>query len=178
MNRPHSCNRRALAVEPLSAEAFAPYGDVIEAGGAARHHTINEGFAERFHDLAVLDLIGDGGRPIVSIFKALPRRLPMHLALLERHPLGSQAFVALAPQRFLVVVAEAAPQPALDRIRCFCAAPGQGVNYARGTWHHPLIALDTPCDFLVIDRGGMSDERNCDEYPLDAGSIWVDHSTG
>jgi ureidoglycolate lyase len=164
-----------LLIEPLTAEAFRPFGDVIEASEQARHFTINDGFAERYHDLATVDVGTGGGRPIISIFRAQPRKLPMQLVLLERHPLGSQAFVPLSPQPYLVVVAEAGaePEPALSKIRCFKAAPGQGVNYARGTWHHPLIALHTPCDFLVVDRGGAPGDANCDEHRLANTPIWI-----
>jgi ureidoglycolate lyase len=162
-----------LTIEPLTADAFRPFGDVIEASDAARHFTINEGFAERYHDLARIDTSGEGGHSLVSIFKALPRTFPMAITVMERHPLGSQAFVALAPMPFLVVVAVPGDAPALGDIRCFLAAPGQGVNYARGTWHHPLIALDAPGDFLVIDRGGPVEQGNCDEIALQEGVLWL-----
>ena len=165
----HTCS---LAIEPLTAAAFSPFGDVIETSDAARHFTINDGFAERYHDLARVEL-GDAGRPVLSIFKAQPRKLPLQLQLLERHPLGSQAFMPLSQLPYLVVVAEAGPPPQTAQIRCFMAAPGQGVNYAPGTWHHPLIALHAPCDFLVIDRGGVPGENNCDEHPLAAPPVCV-----
>lgn len=162
-----------LTIEPLTAEAFRPFGEVIEAGGSARHFTINQGFAERYHDLVHIDTAGEGGHTVVSIFKALPRTFPMAITTMERHPLGSQAFVALAPMPFLVVVAPPGAAPGPQDLRCFLAQAGQGVNYARGTWHHPLIALDTPCDFLVIDRGGPAEQGNCDEVALDEGALWV-----
>ena len=146
--------RTTLTIEPLTAEAFRPFGDVIEARDTAHHFTINQGFAERYHDLAHIDTAGEGGHAIVSLFKALPRDFPMAIEEMERHPLGSQAFVALAPAPFLVVVAPPGAAPGPEDLRCFLAQAGQGVNYARGTWHHPLIALDAPGDFLVIDRGG------------------------
>ncbi|WP_367846535.1 ureidoglycolate lyase [Rhodoferax sp. WC2427] len=162
-----------LAIEPLTAEAFRPFGDVIEASASVRHFSINDGFAQRFHDLAQIDVGSGGGRAILSIFQALPRQLPMQLVLLERHPLGSQAFMPLSGLPYLVVVAEAGPVPVLAQIRCFRAAPGQGVNYARGTWHHPLIALQAPSDFLVVDRGGAPGDANCDEHPLGDTPIWI-----
>ena len=167
--------RLALPIEALTAASFQPFGDVIEASPSRRHFSINDGFAERYHDLARVEL-GAQGRAIISIFKALPRTLPMQLRLLERHPLGSQAFMPLSALPFLVVVAEAGEVdagPQLTGIRCFQAAAGQGINYARGTWHHPLIALHQACDFLVIDRGGAPNEANCDEYPLDGTAIWI-----
>ncbi len=157
---------RMLAVEPLTAAAFRPFGDVIEAAASATRRTINEGYAERFHDLAHIDTAEQGGRTLVNIFRAVPRTLPLTLSLVERHVLGSQAFVPLAPTRFLVVVAAAGPAPNADQLRCFMAAAGQGVNYARGTWHLPLLALDAGGDFLVIDRGGPGAAQDCEVHPM------------
>ena len=165
--------RHWLPVEPLHAQAFAPFGEVIEAGDATPHRTINEGFAQRFDDLARLDTLRQHGRPVLSVFRARPRTLPLQLRLLERHLLGSQAFVPLLPQRFLVVVAPAGPQPTPANLRCFMSRPGQGVNYAAGTWHHPLIALDAGGDFLVIDRGGPHAEEDCEEHSLLGEEVWV-----
>lgn len=165
--------RHWLAVEPLQPQAFRPFGDVIEAGDGVPRRTINEGFAERYDDLARLDTLRQGGHPVLSIFRARPRAWPLQLRLVERHRLGSQAFVPLRPQRFLVVVAPAGPAPQLSQLRCFMAGPGQGVNYAAGTWHHPLIALDAGGDFLVIDRGGPSAAEDCDEHALLDAQVWV-----
>lgn len=167
---------QVLTFEPLSAEAFRPFGNVIEASDAARHFPINDGYAERYHDLARIDVASQGGHALLNIFRAKPRSLPFQLLLLERHPLGSQAFVPLSALTYLVVVAPAAAEPALNQVRCFLAAPGQGVNYARGTWHHPLIALHACCDFLVVDRGGPADDENCDIYPLASPPIWIESS--
>lgn len=156
----------ALRVEPLTAAAFAPFGDVIEAGPAARHYPINDGLAERFHDLARLDTQAEGGRPLLNIFRAQGQALPRRIEALERHRLGSQAFVPLAPQRFLVVVARPGPAPEPAQLRAFLTSPGQGVNYAAGTWHHPLIALGDGGDFWVIDRGGPTAEDDCEVVRL------------
>jgi ureidoglycolate lyase len=166
--------RHLLHVEPLSAEAFRPYGDVIEASDAARHYSINRGDAMRYDDLANVDVSANGGRAIVSIFRARAHSLPLRLEMLERHPLGSQAFMPLSPHAYLVVVAFAGPPPEPSQLRCFRTAPGQGVNYARGTWHHPLLALETTSDFLVVDRGGPASSDNCDEHPLEATPVWVE----
>ena len=157
---------RPLAVEPLTAVTFRPFGEVIAASEAASRYPINAGYAERLHDVARLDTQADGGRPVLSLFRAKPRSLPMRIELLERHLLGSQAFMPLMAQRFLVVVAPPGPAPDAASLRCFLAAPGQGVNYARGTWHHPLIALDAGGDFLVIDRGGPGAASDCEEVCL------------
>ncbi len=164
----------ALKLESLTPAAFQPFGDVIQARQSGHHFSINSGFAERFHDLARIDVSALGGQPVISIFKAKPRQFPMQLLLLERHPLGSQAFVPMSDQPFLVVVAPAGDAPDLHQLRCFLAAPGQGVNYARGIWHHPLIALHAPGDFLVLDRASPQADANCDEYPLAGASFWID----
>lgn len=167
-----STPRRTLTIEPLTAQAFEPFGEVMEASDSARHFTINAGSTERYHDLARIDVSSGGGHAILSIFKAQPRSLPLRLLLLERHPLGNQAFMPLSALPYLVVVTEANPVPDLSRIRCFRAAPSQGVNYARGTWHHPLLALQSQSDFLVVDRGGAG--ANCDEYPLTDEPCWIE----
>lgn len=150
-------------VEPLTREAFAPFGDVIEASDAVRHFPINEGTTERYHDLAKIDL-DDAGRAIVSIFRAQPRSLPLTLTLLERHPLGSQAFMPLQGRPYLVAVAPRGDAFDTGDVRVFLARGDQGVNYAAGVWHHPLLALDAVSDFLIVDRAGPG--ANCDERDL------------
>ena len=151
-----------LRIERLTREAFAPFGDVIELDGA-RHYPINEGTTERFHDLARVDVNTQGGRPLISVFRAQPRAWPIDIAMMERHPLGSQAFVPLSDAPYLVVVA---PAGELDptKLRAFSTHGWQGVNYAKGVWHHPLLALERVSDFLIVDRGG--DGPNCDEAQL------------
>ncbi|MCY1176174.1 Ureidoglycolate lyase [compost metagenome] len=89
--------------------------------------------------------------------------------MMERHPLASQAFVPLSGRAYLVVVAPAGPAPQVEDLRVFLARGDQGVNYAPGVWHHPLLALDEVSDFLVIDRGGPGD--NCDEVKLTPGGL-------
>lgn len=151
-----------LKIERLTREAFAPFGDVIELAGA-KHFAINGGTTQRYHDLATVDLGPDGGRTLINVFRGQPRRLPYEVKMLERHPLGSQAFIPLKTTPYLVVVA---PAGELDvgRMRAFVSEGWQGVNYARGVWHHPLLALDEVSDFVVVDRGGEG--HNCDEQDL------------
>lgn len=134
-----------LRPEPLTARAFAPFGRVIEADPATARE-INQGYATRFHALAEVET---DAAVILSIFRGRPR--PPVIAMLERHPLGGQAFVPLGGRDWLVVVAER-PEPGL--LRAFRARGDQGVLYARGTWHHPLLVLGAPQDFLVADREG------------------------
>lgn len=142
---------RRLQVEPLTRAAFAPFGDVLEAAGPAIK--INGGRCDRHNDLAQLDFGGPGGRAIVSVFRSRPISLPYAVSLMERHPLGSQAFSPMTGGRFLVLVApdeEGAP----GRPRAFLTRSGQGVNLHRGVWHGPLAPLRRSGSFLVVDRGG------------------------
>ncbi|GAB3242826.1 ureidoglycolate lyase [Chitinimonas naiadis] len=152
-----------LTVQALTAEAFKPFGDVIEAAEAVRHFPINGGNTERYHDLARLDA-GQDGRVIVSLFRGQPRSLPFTVAMMERHPLGSQAFYPLSGRAYLVVVALPGDPPTANTVQAFLATGQQGVNYAAGVWHHPLLALDAVSDFLVLDRAGTG--PNCDEVVL------------
>jgi ureidoglycolate lyase len=147
----------------LTAEAFAPFGEVIEIG---QHlpRWINGGTCERFDDVAQPDVLASGGSPKISIFRAAARQLPFHVKVLERHPLSSQAFIPLDGLPFLVVVAEAGDAPLSGRIRAYRSSGTQGVNYRRNTWHHALLALERTSHFLVIDRGGPGE--NCDETPV------------
>ena len=155
-----------LRIAPLTRDAFAAFGDVIETEGA-EHFTINQGTTERYHDLAGVEL-GEG-RALINVFRAEPRSFPMELAMMERHPLGSQAFVPMNGSDFLLVVAPAGPAPAPGDLRAFLAKGGQGVNYRAGVWHYPVLALRRQTDFLVVDRGGPG--NNLDEVTLDDPAI-------
>lgn len=140
-----------LAVRPLTKDHFAPFGDVLEADGAAVR-MINGGTTERFHALAAASVDPDGC-VIINLFRAQPRAFPYTVDMMERHPLGSQAFYPLSDRPWLVVAAE-------DRDghpgepQAFLARGNQGVNYRANVWHHPLIALGAVSDFLVVDRDG------------------------
>lgn len=155
---------KTLTIEPLTREAFAPFGDVIEASDAVKHFTINEGNTERYHDLAHIDP-GEDGRAIVSIFRGLARTLPFTVTMMERHPKASQAFMPLSGRPYLIVVALRETAPTLADLRVFLCQGTQGVNYATGVWHHPLLALEATSDFLIVDRSGPGD--NCDIVDLD-----------
>jgi ureidoglycolate lyase len=158
---------REVVPEPLTADAFAPFGEVIEASDRAEQVPINYGWTTRFNALANVD-VGDG-RAIISVFRSKPLE-PLVLKVFERHPLGSQAFMPLQGRPYLVAVA---PRGDLDlaMIRVFRAGPRQGVNYAPGTWHHFLLALEAESDFLVVDRDG-DDGENLDEVEL-AQADWI-----
>lgn len=153
-----------LPVRPLSKQAFAPYGDVIEVDDAVEHFTINEGSTERYHDLAELEP-GTEGKIIASIFRGQARTLPIKINMMERHPLASQAFVPMGSEPYLIVVARPETTPTAADLEAFYCTSEQGVNYAKGVWHHPLLALNQVSDFLVIDRSGPG--NNCDIVELD-----------
>ena len=213
-----------LTLEPLTKAAFAPFGTVIETEGAPRL-PINQGTTTRFDALAAIDAAHGGGSPIISLFRGTRRPDPIAIRLLERHPLGSQAFYPLVDAEWLVVVApniemgpdmnndmdndmdndmgndmntdqgphhdknhdknhdnnhdnnegtHQATSPDFASLRCFLASGTQGVSYAPGTWHHPLLVLLPEQDFLVVDRAapvGEGPGQNLDE-------VWFDGPDG
>ena len=138
-----------ITVEPLTPQAFAPFGTVIEADPSTAVE-INSGYTTRFHALAEA-AVGDG-QAIISIFRGRPRELS--IAMLERHPLGSQAFIPLGGQPWLAVVAE---NPDLESCRAFHCQGTQGLQYDINVWHHPLLVLGDAQDFLIVDRAGEGD---------------------
>lgn len=151
----------AIYAAPLNAEGFAPFGDVLETKGAP-DQIINQGLCERFHDRAKLDF--NGGRAGISLFDAEPRALPYALDMMERHPLGSQAFIPMTDKPFLITVSlDNAGVP--DLPRAFLSSPGQGINFHRNIWHGVLTPLHAPGLFAVIDRIGES--NNLEEFTFD-----------
>ena len=157
---------REIVPEPLTADAFASFGDVIEASERAEILPINYGWTTRFN--ALTDVAVGDGQAIISIFRSKPLT-PLVLKIFERHPLGSQAFMPLQGRPFLIAVA---PPGDFDpgKVRVFRAEANQGVNYGRGTWHHFLLALEAESDFLVVDREGPG--GNLDEVEL-APADWI-----
>ena len=149
---------RHVSIAPLTPDAFAPYGDVLCATGAP-DKIINAGKCGRFHDRAKVDVLD--ARVGISIFKAELRALPYTLDLIERHPEGSQAFVPMSDDPFLVIVAdgpEATP-------KAFLTDGAQAINFHRGTWHGVLTPLSGNGLFAVIDRIGET--PNLEEFSYD-----------
>ena len=151
-----------LKVEKLTKEAFAAFGEVVEAAGA-RDIAINQGYAVRRNGLAQIDVAHQGGATNISLFVAQPRPAPVKIAVMERHPDGSQLFYPLQDRPWLVVVCGDPRAP--DSYRAFEASGRQGVNYARNIWHHPLLVLDADSRFMVVDRSGPG--ANLEEVCLD-----------
>ncbi|KIC43695.1 Ureidoglycolate hydrolase [Ruegeria sp. ANG-S4] len=151
-----------IVAKPITAAAFAPFGDLLDASGDP-DKIINQGQCGRYHDRALLDF--SNGRAGISIFSANPRSLPYRLDMVERHPDGSQAFISMTHQPFLVVVApDEGGQP--GEPKAFITQPGQAVNYHRGTWHGVLTPLHAPGLFAVVDRIGSG--SNLQEFWFDA----------
>ena len=149
-----------MKIEPLTRTTFLPFGEVVEMAGA-KHFTINQGFAERFDDLAQIDVAMENGTAKTSLFQVSPRPMPIQINLMERHPLGSQLFYPLQNEDWLVLVCTD-PLDA-NSYRCFRASGQQGVNYARNTWHFPLLVF-APSKFIVVDRKGPG--NNLEEVML------------
>ncbi len=153
---------RKIKIEPLTQKAFAPFGDIIEAGEKPTM-MINQGKCGRHHDLAQMDF--SDGRVGISVFECQSYTLPLALELVERHPLGSQAFLPLSDNPFLVVVAEddnGKPR----NLKAFMTKAGQGVNYHKGTWHGVLTPVTGGTQyFAVVDRVG--DGNNLEEHWFD-----------
>lgn len=143
-----------ILIEPLAAAAFAPFGEVIAADGEPTK-LINRDMCERFSDLARMEFT-EGGRAGISIFRAKCYPLPLLVEMVEQHPQGSQAFLPMSQDAFLVVVA-ADQNGKPGRPRAFMTRPGQGVNYRRGTWHGVLTPLEREGLFAVVDRIGPGD---------------------
>lgn len=152
---------RTIKTEPMDAAQFAPFGDIIETRGTP-DKIINQGLCGRFHDRADLDF--SDGRAGISLFQAQLRTLPLTLELVERHPQGSQAFIPMSMDPFLVIVANDEGQKP-DRPRAFLTVPGQAINFRRGVWHGVLTPLAGSGLFAVVDRIGAG--ANLEEHRFD-----------
>lgn len=153
---------KEIIATPLTAEAFAPFGDLLALRDQP-DKMINQDMCGRHHDLAQMDFTD--GRAGISLFDAVPRSLPYRFNLVERHPAGSQAFIPMSMTPFLVIVApdqNGTPGEPL----AFVTARGQGINFHRNTWHGVLTPLHAPGLFAVIDRIG--DGANLQEYSYES----------
>ena len=143
-----------LIIKPknITKENFAAFGDLISSDNI-NPMDINEGYAKRFNNLANIDTYKDKGETIVSIFSTLKRSFPMKINMMEKHPLGSQAFVPMKETIFLSFVAPPGNAPEINKIQSFIIPPKMGINYKPGIWHFPLISTEDT-NFLVVDRKG------------------------
>jgi len=169
-NRKKHMKLTKLVAKPLTKEAFAQFGDVIELDGA-NHFPINEGRVERYHDLAKLEIDSqEGGRAIISFFKTNEaRQFPYNFNLIERHPKGSQAFIPMFDAPVVVVAGPKDQEPSSAHLRAFLSNGRQGFNFHAGVWHMPLVCEKVDRLFVVIDRSGPG--NNCDEFILEKETI-------
>jgi ureidoglycolate lyase len=154
---------RLLQLQPLTADAFAPFGIVVETGGMTPQ-IINDGHTRKFPNLLPFDCDHECGRVAVHLYRSAARQLPLEIRCLERHPLGSQAFWPLQVRPYVVVVSPPGPELDESAICAFLAGGHQAIQYHRGTWHHYQISLEAESDYLVLDREGPGD--NCEEWEL------------
>ena len=140
---------------PITKNNFSQFGDMISTS-EIKPIEINNGYAKRYDGIANLNTSKDNGETTISIFSALKRNFPMKIDMMEKHPLGSQAFIPIKETTFLAFVAPNGDKPDLNKIEAFIIPPGIGVNYKPGTWHFPLISTED-MNFLVVDRKGPGD---------------------
>jgi len=136
----------------ITRENFASYGELISSDNI-KSIDINTGYAKRFDNLANINTSRNEGRTIVSIFSAIKRTFPMKIDMMEKHPLGSQAFIPMKETTFIAFVAPLGEKPEINKIESFIISPGKGINYKPGIWHFPLISTED-MNFLVVDRKG------------------------
>jgi len=148
-------NEKIIKPIPITKENFAKYGDMISTKDI-KPLEINNGYAKRYDGVANLNTSKDNGETTISIFSALKRNFPMKIDMMEKHPLGSQAFIPMKETTFLVFVAPKEEKLDLNKVEAFIIPPGLGINYNPGTWHFPLIATED-MNFLVVDRKGPGD---------------------
>ena len=146
---------RIIKPIPITTENFSKFGDMITTENI-KPLEINNGYAKRFDDIAKIDTSNENGETTISIFSALKRSFPMKIDMMEKHPLGSQAFIPMKETTFLTLVAPEGEKPDLEKIESFIVPKGIGVNYKTGIWHFPLISTED-MDFLVVDRKGLGD---------------------
>ena len=148
-------NEKIIKPIPITKENFSKFGEVITTENI-KPLEINNGYAKRFDEIAKIDTSSQEGETTISIFSALKRIFPMKIDMMEKHPLGSQAFIPMKETIFLTFVAPQAEKPNIEKIESFIVPKGKGVNYKAGVWHFPLIATED-MDFLVVDRKGPGD---------------------
>ena len=146
---------RIIRPIPITKENFSKFGQLITTENI-KPLEINNGYAKRFDKIAEIDTSTENGETTISIFSALKRSFPMKIDMMEKHPLGSQAFIPMKETTFLTFVAPEGEKPKIDKIESFIVPKGKGVNYKTGVWHFPLIATED-MDFLVVDRKGSGE---------------------
>ena len=146
---------KIIKAKKITKKNFSKFGQLIDTS-KKNPININDGYAKRFDNLINVDASKNKGKAIVSIFKAKKRRFPMKIDMMEKHPLGSQAFIPMKETTFLCFVSPPGDKPNLNQLESFIIPKGLGVNYKPGVWHFPLISTED-MNFLVVDREGMGE---------------------
>ena len=171
-------NKIKLTPEKLTTENFSQFGEVISIENK-EFITINDGYANKYADLAQVDTQEENGQTSVHIFVATKRQFPLQITMLEKHPFFSQTFIPRGNIPFIVVVAPPAEEPVIENIRAFISNGEQGVNYSRGVWHFPLISVRDDAQFIVIDRKHVIDSddiEQCIVHPIEDSNITLEFS--
>ena len=142
-----------ITAKKINKKNFKKFGQIIDTN-KKKYFRINNGFAKRYDNLGKIDTSIKKGKTIVSIFSAKKRKFPMKIDMMEKHPLGSQAFVPMSNAEFLVFVAPKGKKPNTKKIKSFIVPKQTGINYKPGIWHFPLISTKS-MNFLVVDRKGI-----------------------
>ena len=153
---------KIIIPKKITKQNFSSYGDIISTEGITPID-INAGYAKRYDNLANINTSKENGESIVSIFSAIKRTFPMKIDMMEKHPLGSQAFIPMKETTFLVLVAPQGDKPDINMIKSFIVPPGIGINYKPGIWHFPLISTEDT-NFLVIDRKGNGENLTIHKF--------------
>ena len=169
-------NKIKLTPEKLTTENFSQFGEVISIENK-EFITINDGYANKYADLAQVDTQEENGQTSVHIFVATKRQFPLQITMLEKHPFFSQTFIPRGNTPFIVVVSPSAEEPVIENIRAFISNGEQGVNYSRGVWHFPLISVRDDAQFIVIDRKHVIDSddiEQCIVHPIEDTNITLE----
>ncbi len=153
-----------LTPKPLTADAFAPYGEVVSTDSAKKEFSMNYGLATRYFDLAKIDVEEKGGKTCISLVHSNAIKFPFSVEKMEYHPFGSQLFYPLGELPFLVLVSTPSETLNTDKLELFITDGKQGVNYHKGVWHHYLMPLNDNSGFMVVDRNG--NDENCIETQI------------
>ena len=159
---------RIIKPIPMTKENFSKFGDMISTENI-KPIEINNGYANRFDDIAKIDTANNNGETTISIFSALKRSFPMKIDMMEKHPLGTQAFIPMKETTFLTLVAPEGKKLEMDKIESFVVPKGKGVNYKTGIWHFPLISLDN-AKYITVDKKDA--KTNIEIYNFDESEIF------
>ena len=155
-----------LTPKPLTAEAFAAYGEVVDIHSAKKEFSMNYGMAARYFDLANIDVEEQSGKTCISLVNSNAVTFPFSVEKMEYHPLGSQMFYPLCESVFLILVSIPAETLDTSKLELFITDGKQGVNYHKGVWHHYLMPVKDGSEFIVVDRNG--NDENCIEAELNS----------